>query len=280
MGKQKLKVGIGQLLVEGGEPDRNFERADGMIAEATRLGCDIILLPECMDLAWTHPSCLNEAATIPGKFSDRIISLAKEHKIHVCCGLTEREGKSVYNAAILVDDFGSILLKYRKINVLDIALEMYQPGQSLSVVDTKFGKIGINICSDNYHDALDIGYVLARMGAQIILSPSSWTVDYSINEESDPYGDKWLVPYTSLANLFNLVIIGATSVGTIVGGPYEGKKMVGCSLAVGSSGIIAESSYNEFAGELIVANFEVPEPKFRGTEISAMLASEGALVDI
>ena len=26
-------------------------------------------------------------------------------------------------------------------------------GQSLNVVDTKFGKIGLNICSDNYEDS-------------------------------------------------------------------------------------------------------------------------------
>jgi predicted amidohydrolase len=277
MGKKKLKIGMGQLLVEGGEPDRNFERAGRMVAEAALLGCDIILLPECMDLAWTHPSCFNEAEEIPGIFSDKVVRLAKENNIHICCGLTEHDGNLVYNAAILVDDSGDILLKYRKINVLDVALEMYQPGQSLSVIDTRFGKIGINICSDNYHDALDIGYVLGRMGAQIILSPSSWTVDYSINEESNPYGDKWLRPYQTLADLFNLVIVGATSVGTIVGGPYEGKKMVGCSLAVGPQKIIAKSSYNEFSGELFVAVFDVPEPKFKGTEIGAMLSSQNAL---
>ncbi len=277
MGEHNLKLGMGQLLVEGGEPDRNFERAGRMVAEAASRGCDIILLPECMDLAWTHPSCMNEAATIPGPFSDEIVNLAKLHNIYICCGLTERDAKSVFNSAILVDNSGTILLKYRKINVLDVAFGMYQPGQSLTVVDTKFGKIGVNICSDNYNDALDIGYVLARMGAQIILSPSSWTVDYSINEGSDPYGEKWLGPYKNLANIFNLVIVSATSVGTIVGGPYEGKKMVGCSLAVGPNEIIAKSTYNEFAGELIVIDINVPEVKYKGTEIGAMLADQDAL---
>ena len=55
----------------------------------------------------------------------------------------------------------------------------------------EIGKIGINICADNYLNGIQIGHVLARMGAEIIL-PSSWTVDYSLTEEDDPYNDKWL----------------------------------------------------------------------------------------
>ena len=48
MGERNLKLGMGQMLVEGGEPDRNFERAGRMISEAASLGCDLILLPECL----------------------------------------------------------------------------------------------------------------------------------------------------------------------------------------------------------------------------------------
>jgi predicted amidohydrolase len=271
-----LKLGLGQLLVEGGEPARNLERAEELIIEASLNNCEMILLPECMDLAWTHPSCLLESEPIPGKYSDQISQLAKKYEIYICCGLTERHGKNIYNTAVLIDDQGQILLKYRKINILDIALTMYSPGQDLSVVDTKFGKIGVNICSDNYSDALDIGFVLARMGAQLILSPSSWTVDFTIDETKDPYGEKWLSPYQSLADLFNIVVVGATSVGTIVGGPYEGKKMIGCSLAVGPKKIIVKSDFNEFSSELISVNIEIPEPQLRGTEIGLMLKDKEA----
>jgi len=271
-----LKLGLGQLLVEGGEPSRNFDRAEELISESASNGCELILLPECMDLAWTHPSCFSESEPIPGRYSNKIAEMAKKYKIYICCGLTERQGKDIYNSAILVDDQGIILTKYRKINILDVALPMYSPGQSLSVVDTKFGKIGVNICSDNYSDALDIGFVLARMGAQLILSPSSWTVDFAINETSDPYGGKWLSSYQSLADLFNIVVVGATSVGTIVGGPYEGKKMIGCSLAVGPNKIIVQSDFNEFSGELITVNIDILESKYRGTEIGSMLKDKYA----
>ncbi|MDO8580081.1 MAG: carbon-nitrogen hydrolase family protein [Candidatus Omnitrophota bacterium] len=276
MFNKKIKVGMAQLLVEGGEPERNFQRAEKMVLEAAAKKCDIILLPECMDLAWTHPSAKSEPQPIPGPYSDIICRLAKENQIYICVGLTEKDpvaGK-VFNAAILVNDKGEIILKYHKINLLVVEQPFYQIGSYLSVVETPFGLIGVNICADNYMDGLPIGHTLARMGAQIILSPSSWTVDYSLTEANDPYGEKWVKPFTILAQSYGLVIIGTTCVGTIVGGPYEGKKSIGCSLAVGSDGIIAQGEYNEFAGELILAKFVVPQRKEKGTEIGAMLVKK------
>ena len=73
---EKLKIGMGQLLVEGGEPERNLNRAEELIIEASRSGCNIILLPECSDLAWSHPSAKTKAETIPGKRSDFFSAIA------------------------------------------------------------------------------------------------------------------------------------------------------------------------------------------------------------
>lgn len=277
---EKIKVGMGQLLVEGGEPERNIERAIRLIEQAATEKCNIILLPETIDFAWTHPSLKTESNPIPGPYSDIFCEQARKHHIYICVGLTEKVTESKrYNAAILIDGEGNIILKYHKINTLVVEHPFYDIGQSLQVVDTPFGKIGVNICSDNYEDALHIGHALARMGAQIILSPSSWTVDHSITEEDDPYQDKWLEPLTTLAKLYNMVVISTTSVGYIVGGPYEGKKMVGCSLAVNKDGIIKKGLLNEFAGELEIAEFEIPIRKEKGTEIGEMLRKKGYRFD-
>ena len=200
---------------------------------------------------------------------------AKECGVFVCAGLTEKDKTQVYNSAILINASGEIILKYRKINVLVVGQQFYSIGNFLSVVETPWGIVGVNICSDNYMDGLPIGHTLARMGAQIILSPSSWTVDYSVTERDDPYGEKWIKPYSILAKLYNLVMVGTTSVGVIVGGPYEGKKMIGCSLAVGREGIIARGPFNEFAGELVIAQFDVPQRKEQGTAIGEMLKKQG-----
>lgn len=272
---ESLTIGMGQLLVEGGEPERNLTRAGEMIEEAREKGCQWVLLPETLDFGWTHPSAFKEAQPIPGPFSDRLSKAAKRCGVYICAGLTERDGTERFNTAILINPQGEILLKYHKINLLKVEQPFYSVGRTLSVVDTPFAKIGVNICADNYLDGLAIGHTLARMGAQIILSPSSWTVNYSVDETQDPYREKWIKPYSLLAELYGLTILGTTSVGYIVGGPYEGKKMVGCSLAVGREGILARGDFNEFSGELILVKVNIPERPEKGTQIGEMLEKRG-----
>jgi len=270
---------MAQVLVEGGEPERNFERAVRSIEEAARRSCDLVLLPETIDFAWTHPSGLTEAQPIPGPHSDVFCAAAAEHGLYVCVGLTERTERGNHNTALLIGPDGSILHRYRKINLLDVELPYYRVGQSLGVVETPLGVLGVNVCSDNYVDGLHIGHALARMGAQVILSPASWTVDHSVTEEDDPYGDKWIKPLSILADLYGLVVVSATSVGYIVGGPYEGKKMVGCSIACGPDGVIDRGMFNELAGELVVMDVPVPERTEQGTAIGARLRAKGYRFD-
>ena len=270
-----LKIGMGQLLVEGGEPERNLKRAGKMLEDAAEKSCRLVLLPECLDFAWTHPSAKTEAQPIPGPYSDILCKLAKTYNLYLCAGLTERFEDKIYNTAIFISPEGNILLKYRKINVLTVAQDIYSIGETLSVVKTPFGVVGVNICSDNYIDSLDIGHTLARMGAQIILSPSSWTVDYSTVEGDILYGKKWLKPYQTLAVAHDLIVVSATAVGVIVGGVYEGKKMVGCSLAVNKDGIVAEGKYNEFTGQLVITDITIPPPRVLGTAIGESLKMRG-----
>ncbi|MBD2720988.1 carbon-nitrogen hydrolase family protein [Hymenobacter armeniacus] len=275
-----VRVGMGQLLVEGGEPARNLARAVEQIAQAAAQQCDLVLLPETLDFAWTHPSALYEAQPIPGPFSDVLCRAAAEHGLYVCAGLTERapDGRN-YNAAILINPQGEIIVKYHKINLLAVEQPFYAVGQTLNVVDTPLGKIGVNVCADNYLDGLPIGHTLARMGAEFIIAPASWTVDYSITEEHDPYQEKWVKPFSILAKLYNVVVVSTTSVGYIVGGPYEGKKSVGCSLAVDANGVRAQGAFNEFAGQLVVADLARPHRPERGTDIGLMLQRKGYRFD-
>lgn len=275
-----MKLALGQLLVEGGEPQRNFERAKKMIQKAAAESCDIILLPETLDFAWTHPSALNENEPIPGCFSNLFCDLAKEFKIYICAGLSEKAEDKNYNAAILINTSGEIILKHRKINLLEVEFPFYEVGQKLEVVDTPFGKIGVNICADNYGDSLHIGHSLARMGAQIILSPSSWTVDYHVTEVDEPYYDKWVKPFQLLASMHEIVVASATSVGYIVGGPYEGKKSIGKSLVVDKSGILAEGAFNEFAGDLQIVEFMIPLKSVKGVQVGKSLKEKGYQFDL
>ena len=266
-----MRIGMAQLLVEGGEPERNLERAAKLVRQAKTENCDLVLLPETLDLAWTHPSAWTEAEPIPGRFSDFFCTLASELNIWLCLGLTERKDTKTYNAAILINRTGEIVHVYHKINILEVEFPFYEIGNSLSVVETEFGNIGINICADNYIGSIHNAHMLARMGAQIILSPSSWTVDHFITEEMDPYRDKWIKPLQEIASLYEIPFVSVTSVGYIVGGPYEGKKMIGCSLAVDKDGIIAQGEFNEIAGDMKVVDVSLKPLKWKGTQFDKMV---------
>lgn len=262
-----MKTAVCQLLIEGGEPYRNFKRAEEQLSEAKEGFAELALFPETMDFAWTHPVGLKEADFIPGVFSDKLCALAKKYHIFICAGLTEKTKEGNYNTALLIDSKGGIVHKYRKINLLEVEFPYYLIGQALSIAPSPWGKLGINICSDNYKDSLEIGSALFRMGAGCILSPSSWTVDHFITERDPIYKNKWKEPFLYLAKTFQISVLSATGVGYIVGGPYEGKKMMGGSLAVLPDGSFKEGVYNELSKSLFYVDAPVNEVKYKGQQV-------------
>jgi len=65
-------LAMAQMLVEGGKPDANLARAERMIANAAAKGAQVVVLPECMNLGWTHPSTRELAQPIPGAHCERL----------------------------------------------------------------------------------------------------------------------------------------------------------------------------------------------------------------
>lgn len=276
MATKSFKLAMAQMLVEGGHPERNLARAKDRIREAASQGCSIVVLPECLDLGWTHPSARQLAKTIPGPVSDSLCESALGLGLYVVAGLTERFHSRIYNAAILVSPSGEILLKHRKINVLDIAQDLYSIGDRLSVAETELGTLAVNICADNFPSSLAIGHCLARMGAQVLLSPSAWAVDADHDNEKDPYGGMWREAYTLLATLYDITVVGLSNVGPISAGPWEGRKCIGCSMAIGPGGeVLAQAPYGEDADVLEVLEIAPKEPVAKGTHLAGELRKKG-----
>ena len=66
-----FKLALLQMHVEGGDRSRNLARAGELIAGAAASGADLALLPEAMDLGWTHPAARQQAEPVPdGEFID------------------------------------------------------------------------------------------------------------------------------------------------------------------------------------------------------------------
>jgi predicted amidohydrolase len=267
---------MAQILVEGGQPEANLARAVARIEQAAAQGCRLVVLPECLDLGWTDPSARMLAQPIPGPHSDRLARAARHSGVFVAAGLVERSGEKLFNAAALLDPGGEILLVHRKINELDLAHDLYAVGDRLGVVPTPLGTLGLNICADNFADSLAIGHVLARMGAQVLLSPSAWAVDANHDQAATPYGDLWRNSYRELSRLYDLHVIGVSSVGWLTAGPWTGRKVIGCSLAMGPGGaILAEGPYGEAAEALVVVEIDLRPPIAQGTLVADALRARG-----
>lgn len=269
-------LGMAQMLVVGGAREENLQRAVAMVEDAAGRGCSAVILPECLDLGWTHPSSRSLAEAIPGAASDQLCDAASRCGIYVVAGLTEREGERTYNTAILISPDGEMLLKHRKINILNIAQDLYSIGDRLGVVHTALGTIGLNICADNFRNSLAIGHVLARMGAQVILSPCAWAVDADHDNQKEPYGEMWRTTYGVLAKLYDVWVVGVSNVGLITGGPWAGRKCIGCSLVVAPGGRVAlEGPYGHDAEALLVAEIAPVERSAKGTRIGKWLQKRG-----
>ena len=275
MANDNYFAGLAQILVEGGCPAANLQRAGEAIRQAAELDCRLVVLPECLDLGWTHPSARELAQPIPGPHVDRLAEAAREGGVYVAAGLVERCKDRIYNAAVLLAPTGEILLHYRKINELDIALDLYSVGDRLAVAHTELGVLGLNICADNFAGSLAIGHTLARMGAQVIVSPSAWAVPAD-HRVAWPGHDRWREAYAKLTALYDLTIIGVSNVGWIRGGPWEGRKCIGCSLAMGpGAAILAEGPYGEQAEAFVRAEIRPQPPIARGAELAAALKARG-----
>jgi predicted amidohydrolase len=271
-----VRIGMGQMRVVGGEPETNLGRASRFIADAAGQNCDIVVLPECLDLGWTHPSARSLARPIPGDYCDRLADAARAAGIHVVAGLTEQAAPVVYNAAVLLSPQGEILHRHRKINVLDIAQDLYAIGEGLSVARTALGTIGVNICADNFRSSLALGHSLGRMGAQLLLSPCAWAVPGDHDPTRDPYCIEWKSSYPLLARLYDMTVVGVSNVGPIEAGVWAGRKCIGNSLAVGPGGdILVEAPYGQDAETLITVDAEIMGQPQRGTLIAEELKRRG-----
>lgn len=262
MKRHAFKLALVQMLVRGGKPDENRERAVEKIKEAAKNGAQVILLPEAMNLGWTHPSAKKLAEPIPdGKTCQTLSALAQKYKIYICCGLIERSPEGIFNSAVLIDRKGAVILLHRKLNELEIAHDLYRLGDRLGVADTPLARFGLMICADAFPRHQVISRTLGLMGADVILSPCAWAVPPDHDNEKEPYGKLWLDNYQPVARDFKLYIAGVSNVGLIEEGPWAGRKCIGCSLAIGPDGsVLVRGPYGENAETILYVDV-TPQPR-------------------
>jgi predicted amidohydrolase len=234
---RNYKLAVAQMTVEAGKPDANLDRAEARIAEAASNGARMVVLPEVMDLGWTDPSARSLAYEIPnGKTCRRLRDAAMKNKVYVCAGIVEKDQDKTYNAAVIIDPQGEVILTHRKLNELDIAHDLYESGDRLNVVNTSLGTLGLYICADATAQGNSLSNSLGYMGADIILSPCAWAVPPDYDNKATPYGDTWRNVYKPVSEKFDLWVIGVSNVGKIEAGPWKDWDCIGSSLVYGPGG--------------------------------------------
>lgn len=263
-----IKLALIQMKVVGGELDQNLLHAAKQIARAAGEDAHLALLPEVMDLGWTHPSAKTMAYPVPGgKTFEQLAEAAKDNKIFVVAGIVEKDGDKTYNTAVLIGPDGELLLKHRKLYELDIAHDLYDTGDRLNVCHTELGTIGLMVCADAATKDGVIQRSFGYMGADMILSPSSWAVEADHDNESNPYGNEWRRNYKSVAQEFQMWIIGVSNVGWLTAGPWKDWKCIGCSLVIDPDGKeVLQAPYGADADTIIYLDLETRERPARGTD--------------
>lgn len=209
-----FKLAMIQMKVIGGKPATNLAHAEDLIDQAVDNGAQVILLPETLDVGWTHESSGTLAQPIPGgEPTQRLIAKAKQRSVYLCAGLAERDGNKVFNAAVLISPQGEILLHHRKLNEVTFALDVYDQGDRLAVTHTPLGIFGLMICADGFADGQVVSRTLGYMGADVILSPSAWAVGPDWDNEKTPYGNLWRENYSPVARDFQMWIASVSNVG-------------------------------------------------------------------
>jgi N-carbamoylputrescine amidase len=117
------------------------------------------------------------AETIPGPSTEAMQAIAKEHGVVIVGSLFERRAQGLYhNTAVVIDADGSLMGVYRKMHIPDdphyYEKFYFTPGDTgFRVWDTRFGKIGVLVCWDQWFP--EGARLTALQGAQILFYPTA-----------------------------------------------------------------------------------------------------------
>lgn len=177
---RKVRIGLIQGREQGSqEADLSYTIA--RIREAAVGGAQVICTQELFNTPYfcrTQDTDLFDLAeSVPGPTTDALAMVAAELGVVLIVALFERRAAGVYhNTAAVIDADGTYLGKYRKMHIpQDPGFEekfYFTPGDlGYKVWDTKFGKISVLICWDQWYP--EAARLAALAGAEIIFYPTA-----------------------------------------------------------------------------------------------------------
>lgn len=171
-------------MASGPQVKANLEEASRLVALAASAGARIVVLPEYFALMGMRDTDKVEAmeADDHGPIQDWLAETAFKHQLWLIgAGVpisADLPGK-VKNSCLVYDNAGKRVARYDKLHLFSLSMGQDQfneattiePGDSVKVVDSPYGRIGLSICYD-----LRFPELYRAMGeVDIIVIPSAFT---------------------------------------------------------------------------------------------------------
>jgi len=177
---RKVKLAATQMTCSS-DVQANIANAEKLVREAASKGAQIILLQELFeDLYFCQeekPEYIEKA--VPTECNPAInhfTKIAKELDVVLPISFFEKKNQARFNSIAVIDADGTNLGVYRKTHIPDgpgyEEKYYFNPGDTgFKVWNTKYGKIGIGICWDQWFP--ETARCLAVMGAGVLFFPTA-----------------------------------------------------------------------------------------------------------
>lgn len=266
---KNVTVAAVQMSMED-TPEKNIAKADKLVREAAAMGAQIILLPElfenwyfCQEKnydLYKYATSLEENPAV-----NHFKQVAAELKVVLPISFYEKAGTVLYNTVAIIDADGSVLGIYRKTHIPDDHFYQekfyFTPGNTgFKVWDTKYAKIGVGICWDQWFP--ECARSMALMGAELLFYPTAIGSEPILECDSMPH---WRVCMQGHAGSNLMPVIAANRIGEEKVMPSEANNyqessliFYGSSFIASNTGAVVESAERNEEG-VIVHTFDLDE---------------------
>jgi len=154
----------------------NLTNSLTLLEDCAKAGCTIVTSCEDMtSLGWyftADPALFRELAQSAADMAEeKLGALARKYRIYIIGCYDKPNGDHIYNTASLFSPSGHIIGEYRKTHLPPNETWQITEGDTLNVMMTDFGMIGVEICYDMMFS--EPTEVLSLMGADVIFHPTA-----------------------------------------------------------------------------------------------------------
>lgn len=166
---QSIRVAAVSINSPLGDVQGVLRAIDQWSRRSVEEGAELALFPELQLHGHCTPNTWDLAEEIPGGPSvRRLEQIAREYRLVLSVGLSEKENSLVFNTQVLVGPQGYIG-KQRKLHLSRDEVLFYKGGREMPVFDIGKCRVGTIICYDNQFP--EVARILALRGADVLLMP-------------------------------------------------------------------------------------------------------------